>query len=150
MEPQQENEPRSVPDGKPADLVTRFVAALIDVVIVGLISIIPFGGIVGAAYMLVRDGLDLEFMNRRSLGKKLLGLRPIRLDGQPMDLASSIKRNATFALGPLLSAIPILGLLLGPFTAMLVLMVEVALLVLDDDRRRLGDRLGNTVVVESA
>ncbi len=138
MESQQENESQSVPDGKPADLVTRFVAALIDVVIVG------------AAYMLVRDGLDLEFMNRRSLGKKLLGLRPIRLDGQPMDLASSIKRNAAFALGPLLSAIPILGLLLGPFTAMLVLMVEVALLVLDDDRRRLGDRLGNTVVVESA
>ncbi len=137
MESQQENESQSVPDGKPADLVTRFVAALIDVVIVG------------AAYMLVRDGLDLEFMNRRSLGKKLLGLRPIRLDGQPMDLASSIKRNAAFALGPLLSAIPILGLLLGPFTAMLVLMVEVAMLVVDDDRRRLGDRLGNTVVVGS-
>jgi uncharacterized RDD family membrane protein YckC len=78
--------PPVVPPAK-ADLTKRFLASLIDGLLAGGVSMIPIiGGIIGATYILVRDGLELEFMDRRSIGKKLLKLRPVRLDGQPMDV----------------------------------------------------------------
>jgi uncharacterized RDD family membrane protein YckC len=93
-----------------ADLVKRFIAALIDNVLVALVGAIPIvGGIVGAAYILLKDGLDFEFMDKRSLGKKLMKLRPVRLDGGSMDITTSIQRNWPLAIGSVLAIIPILG-----------------------------------------
>ncbi|MFN3414252.1 MAG: RDD family protein [Thermoanaerobaculum sp.] len=81
-----------------ADLGKRFIAALIDGILAAGVSFIPIvGGIIAALYILLRDGLDVEFMDKRSIGKKLMKLRPVRLDGQPMDPVTSAKRNLPLA-----------------------------------------------------
>ncbi|NOZ79813.1 MAG: RDD family protein [Acidobacteria bacterium] len=141
--------------GKKADVGKRFLAALIDGILAFVIGLIPFiGGLIGAAYLLVRDGMDLDFMDRRSLGKKIMKLRPIRLDGQPMDLETSLKRNFVFALGPVAEVfvfIPILGwaiaILLG-VAAVILIVIEIVLVVSDAEGRRLGDKVGGTKVIE--
>ena len=104
------------PDVRVPDFGTRFLAALIDGVIAGVVGFVPVvGGLVGAAYLVARDGLDFEFADGRSIGKKIMQLRPIRLDGQPMNLETSVRRNWMFGFGALtqlLLFIPILGWLL--------------------------------------
>jgi uncharacterized RDD family membrane protein YckC len=137
-----------------ADLTKRFIAALIDGVINGLLSFlvglaIPFvGGILGAAYVLLKDGLDVEFMDKRSIGKKLMKLRPIRLDGGMMDINTSIMRNWPLAIGSIISIIPILGWVLGPLIAAVFSIVELVLVLTDPEGRRLGDKLAGTKVIE--
>ena len=138
-----------------ANLGKRFLAALMDGVLTMVVGLVPVvGWLAGAAYWLVRDGLDLDFMDRRSIGKKVMGLRPVTLDGSPMDLVASARRNWTLALGGVASflvAIPFLGWLIAIPVALAALAVGVAeiILVLVDPRgRRLGDRTGNSLVVE--
>ncbi|MEM1270848.1 MAG: RDD family protein [Bacteroidota bacterium] len=132
-----------------ADLTKRFLAALIDGVIASVVGLVPvIGGLVGAAYMLVRDGLDLDFMRFRSIGKQVMNLAPTRLDGRPMDLEASVKRNLPFAIGPLIMVIPILGWIIGPFVSLAISIVEIVLVITDPEGRRLGDKLAETKVVE--
>lgn len=152
--------PPEVPHAPPAvkaDLGKRFIAALIDGLLAGGVSLIPFiGGIIGAAYILLRDGLELEFMDRRSIGKKLMKLRPLRLDGQPMDVETSLKRNLPLcigAVGSIFWIIPILGwilaILLGVI-GLIVAIIELVMVLTDAEGRRMGDKLGITKVVEVA
>ncbi|MCG6963533.1 MAG: RDD family protein [Acidobacteria bacterium] len=132
-----------------ADLGKRFVGILIDGVLAMIVGFIPVvGGLIGAAYMLVRDGLEIDFMDRRSLGKKLVKLRPVRLDGQPMDITASVKRNIPFAIGPLIMVIPVLGWVIGPVVALIIGIIEVILVVTDDEGRRMGDKFAETKVIE--
>lgn len=122
-----------------ADLGKRVAAVAIDSVgisiIAGILSPIPVLNIIGAllpaAYMLTRDGFDFEFMDRRSIGKKLMKIRPVRLDGQPMDLMGSIARNWPF----LVPIVPLIGF----FIAMN-----------DPQGMRIGDKVANTIVVDDA
>ncbi len=139
------------PAGK-ADIGKRFVAALIDGVLSSVVGmVIPVvGGLVGAAYMLVRDGLDVDFMKERSLGKQFMKLRPVRTDGKPMDIATSVRRNIPFAIGPLIMVIPILGWVVGPIVALAIAAIEVVLIVTDPEGRRLGDKFADTKVIEVA
>src|SRR5690606_13204813 len=59
------------------DLGKRAIAAIIDGAIAGAVGLIPvIGGVVGALYILLRDGFDFEFMQGRSVGKTLMKLRP--------------------------------------------------------------------------
>ena len=138
-----------------ADLGKRFLAALIDgglTMVVGFIPVI--GWLAGAAYWLVRDGLALDFMDHRSVGKKIMGLRPVTLDGAPMDLVASAKRNWTLALGGVASflvAIPFLGWLIAIPVALLALAVglaEMVMVMVDPQGRRLGDRTGRSLVIQ--
>lgn len=139
-----------------ADIGKRVGAALIDAVLTVVVGFIPaVGGLVAAAYWLLRDGLELEFMDRRSLGKKVMKLRPVRLDGGEMDLLASAKRNWMFALGgvaQLLLFLPVVGwLLVVPvaLAALALAVVELVLVASDARGRRLGDRIADTVVVET-
>ena len=146
------------PDGEPivkADLTKRVVAGLIDGVAAVLVGMIPVvGWIVAPAYWLLRDGLDIEFMDRRSVGKKLTKLRPVRDDGLPMDIETSVRRNWVFAIGGLiglLAAIPIIGWLLLPFAiiaAIAIGAIEIFLTVVDPEGRRFGDKFAGTKVIE--
>ncbi len=172
MEPEPKGEP-TTPDpsesptlepdatGKP-DAVKRFLAMLIDGIIsavlsfaVGIISSI-LGGIVAAAYWVVRDGLDIDFMKHRSLGKKVMKLNVVRLDGKPMDLETSVKRNWMFGFGAISSIliyIPILGwilILVGGLIAACIGLYECYKVLTDKEGRRWGDELAGTRVVESA
>ena len=154
----------AAPTGK-ADLGKRIVAAIIDAIPAILVSfilgLIPFiggiiGGLLAAGWWLVRDGLDLEFADKRSVGKKIMKLRPIRLDGQPMTLDVSIKRNlplAFYCVGYLLWIVPVLGHLvsipifvIGGFVGL----IEAVLAITDSEGRRWGDKMAGTKVIEVA
>ncbi len=147
-----------MPDSYPkADITKRIIAALIDGVISAVCSyLIPWiGGLIGAAYMVSRDGLELSFMPQRSVGKSIMKLKPVQLDGKPMDLQASVMRNWMFGLGPIigiLAFIPFLGWMLIPLVSLLALIlviVEVVLVFQDENGRRFGDKLANTQVIES-
>lgn len=150
--------PSSPPPAAPAkaDLGKRVVAAIIDGVISGVLGMaIPMvGGILGAAYMLLRDGLEFDFMNHRSIGKHVMKLHLVSLDGQPLDIGTSIKRNWMFSLGaiiPLLLFIPVLGWIAIPFVALASVVlgvIELVLVITDPEGRRIGDKMANTRVAE--
>lgn len=149
----------SVPQTAPskADLGKRLIAAIIDGILAAGVSFIPvIGGIIGGLYMLLRDGLELDFMDRRSIGKKLTMLRPVRLDGQPMDPVTSAKRNlplAVGAVGSIFLVIPILGWLVAVLFAVVglaIAIVEMVLVLTDPEGRRMGDKLAGTKVIEVA
>ncbi len=82
-------------------------------------------------------------------------LRPVRLDGQPMDITASIKRNWMLALGLIslvLVLIPVIGwiaLALLWVAAPVIGLIEIILVATDKEGRRWGDRLGGTKVVET-
>jgi uncharacterized RDD family membrane protein YckC len=152
-----------------ADLVKRFLAMLIDALIAGAMAVVlgiggttlyGLGMLAGAAYILVRDGLELDFADGRSIGKKVMKLRPVRLDGGAMDMNTSIRRNWTLALGNLvwglaamaggLYAFAIAGLLgILAYVASLLGLVEGILVLVDKDGRRIGDKMAATQVIET-
>ncbi len=139
-----------------ADLAKRFIAVLIDGVLASILNFIPLvGSIAGAAYMLLRDGLELDFMDGRSIGKKVMKLRPVTSDGSKMTIEKSIKRNWMFALGAfngILLFIPILGwllILILSIASLLIGLVEVFKVLTDAEGRRFGDTMAATKVIET-
>ena len=139
---------------KKADLGKRIPAALIDGILAFVVGFIPFiGGLIGTAYWCVRDGLEIDFMDKRSIGKKVMKLRPVTLDGSPMDIMVSIKRNWMFALGGIAQvlAYTIIGLIIAiplALVVFLLVILELVLVITDDEGRRLGDKIANTMVIE--
>lgn len=140
---------------KNVDPATRFLAMLIDGVVAMALGLVPVvGGIAGAAYFVVRDGLTLDFMNERSLGKHLMGLRVVRLDGQPMDIETSARRNWMWGIGAITAAlvyIPIVGWILIPLVALVGLAIglyEGYRVLTDAEGRRWGDQMAQTKVVK--
>lgn len=138
-----------------ADLGKRFIAAIIDATIAVVVGLIPvIGGLIGAAYLLLRDGFEYGFMDHRSVGKKLMKLRPVTLDGGTVDINISVKRNWMFALGALVQAlilIPIVGWVLIPIVglaALVIGVIEIVLVFTNEEGRRWGDKLANTKVIE--
>ena len=136
---------------KRPDLGKGAVAAIIDAVV----GLVPFaGGIAATAYWLVRDGMDLDFMDHRSIGKKVMKLRPVTLDGQPLGLVTSAKRNWMFALGGLTQffAMTIIWIVLAiplAVVAFVIGIVEVVLVLTDAEGRRMGDKMAGTRVIET-
>ncbi len=134
------------------DVGKRVLAYLIDWVIAmvlwGILS--PFsatlGSLVGAAYLLLRDGLDFEFMRGRSLGKRLMKLTVVRDDGGKMDLTTSAKRNWPLALSML--PLGLFWLVLAPIAAVIGL-YEAYLVLTSTDGRRWGDKLAGTKPLET-
>jgi uncharacterized RDD family membrane protein YckC len=126
----------------------RFVAYLIDVIILGLVTA-PFGSydfdngtasyrVVGAPFLLqqlvwIAYFVILEATLGATLGKLALGIRVLRADGTKLDWGASIVRNIL----RIVDAIPyFIPYLLG------------AILVwTSPTRQRLGDRAASTIVV---
>jgi uncharacterized RDD family membrane protein YckC len=134
-----------------ADLGKRFVAMLIDCVAAMVLGVVPvLGAVLGAAYFLLRDGLEFDFMDGRSLGKKVMKLRPVREDGRPMDIQTSMRRNWMYTFGAV-GVIPVVGwILLIPLAAVATAIgvYEVIKVFTDPQGRRLGDAMAKTVVIE--
>lgn len=159
MEPPAETLVRVDATTAKADLGKRAVALIIDAVIAFVVGLIPYvGPLVGAAYWLVRDGLEFDFADRRSVGKKLMKLRPVRLDGQPMDIGASIRRNWMFAAGAVFGLLNLIGVIGWIVAAILVIPLGLAAFALgvfeiikvftDAKGRRLGDNMAGTQVIE--
>ena len=139
-----------------ADIGRRMVAAMVDGFLVGIIAIVPLiGPLIAAAYLLVRDGLNVEFMKQQSLGKKAVGIHAVRWDGKPADLATSITRNLPLAI---IFVAPIFGIVpgVGRYVALLIGLIgiavgvwEIVLVLTDPQGFRLGDKLARTRIVLS-
>ncbi len=150
----------SIQNAAAPDLSTRFLAALVDGVVISLLMLLVgwvpvIGSVIGPLYVLTRDGVEVGPIRYRSVGKAVTGLRPRRLDGGPMNLETSIRRNGLLGgavLAPFLGILPLLG---GALESLVVLVAGGALLVETyqlarrDDQRRWGDRWAGTRVVES-
>ena len=132
------------------------MAVIIDAVIAMVVGFVPIaGGIAATAYWLVRDGMDLDFMDHRSIGKKIMKLRPVTLDGGAVDISTSIRRNWMFALGGVAQffAITIIGLpiaILIGLVAFVIGIIEIVLVFTDPEARRMGDKMAATRVIETA
>ncbi len=146
------SEPRAVQTpklitGAAANVGVRFAGYLIDVIpamLLGLVAIIPLIGIMVAGCLLAPYWLLRDIVGA-SLGKLALGLRVVQKDGQPASTKALILRNAPLALGPILMTIPLLGYLLGPPIAGIMILVEGISLMAQGER--IGDRLAGTAVV---
>ena len=129
-----------------ADLTTRAVAGLVDLLlIIGLARLPDVIGLLSAAgYILIRDGL----FDRRSIGKKLIGLRVVSLEdsGPAATYRDSIIRNVPLVLTYFLCLIPYVGWILG----LLALGAEWLTALGDKGGMRIGDMLARTQVVLEA
>ncbi len=140
-----------------ADLVKRFLAALIDGLIMAIPSFIPIlGAIVGTAYALTKDAVVFEVtknedFRNRSIGKKVMNLEVTVLEGENyVDWATSIKRNIPLSIGVLIMIIPIVGWVIGPIVGLIVGLIECIFVLTDSEGKRMGDKFANTQVIETA
>ncbi|MFN3598061.1 MAG: RDD family protein [Rubricoccaceae bacterium] len=160
----------SSPSAARTVVLRRFAAAFTDVLlalVVGLAAyaLVPaakvnaFGAglLVGCVYLLLRDALPYKDRGARSIGKRAFGVRPVRADGHPVDVRTSLRRNLPLAAlfigeGFLYLVSGYVGL---PFAEPVewalraLLLAEAVLVAVDPASRRLGDRWADTLVVEA-
>ena len=151
--------------------IRRFAAALLDATLALLIALTPaaftpgvlkgrafgLGLLLGAAYLLLRDGIPYAEWGARSLGKRWLGIRPYQIGQLPLTWNASLRRNATLGGAMLVGSLLYLaggyrGIPFGDYVlyaAIAVVAVEALLVAVDPVGRRLGDRLAGTRVVEA-
>lgn len=143
-------EPLPAGQGVKPEVANRALAYVIDWVIAmalyGLLLNINFvvGALAGAAYILLRDGFEFEFMRGRSVGKTMMKLTVVRDDGGKMDLMTSARRNWPMAIGML--PFGLFFMFLWPVAALIGL-YEVYKVLTSSNGRRWGDELAGTRVV---
>jgi uncharacterized RDD family membrane protein YckC len=120
----------------PADWQHRGIAFLIDMFLYALLHFggpaLGFGilgGFLGVLYITFRDGL----FGGQSIGKKILGIRVVHMDGRPISYIDSSFRNVLFIIYLLIPA---------------AIVVEAVAAYRNPERRRLGDRIAQTCVVQ--
>lgn len=128
-------------------------AVLIDGFFAGLLGFLPLlGGLLGFTYMLTRDVVWHRLLRQpawrgSSLGKRMLGLRVVTLDGRELDWVTSSVRNLPLVAGSLLVIIPVIGPFVGPLVGIGLTILELIYVLIDAEGRRLGDRLAGTQVI---
>lgn len=122
----------------PADWQHRGMAFLVDMFLYSLLHFggpaLGFGilgGFLGVLYITFRDGL----FGGQSIGKKILGIRVVHMDGRGISYIDSSFRNVLFIIYLLIPA---------------AILVEAVAAYRHPDRRRLGDRIAKTCVVQKA
>lgn len=127
-----------------AGLLFRAVAKILDLILIAAVmEIIPKAGFfAGIAYILLSDGL----FDGRSLGKKLIKIQVVSsIDNMPCTFKDSILRNSTLAVGFGLSIVPWIGWIFF----LIVLAFESILILGSSERKRLGDEIAKTLVLEN-
>ena len=127
-----------------ANLLHRLIAKFIDLLLVAALARLlpPVGFFGGMTYLLISDG----FLGGRSLGKWLIGLKTVVVDGNsPCTFKESILRNSPLAVAYLLFFVPYIGWLF----CLMVLILETLLIVGNVKGLRIGDELGGTQVLNS-
>jgi uncharacterized RDD family membrane protein YckC len=130
---------QSAPQLQYVSVGPRFLAVLIDTILIGIVN-----GIIGAALhnsgavggisavIAIAYYIIMEATQGATVGKMVLGLRVVRVDGAPISWNESIIRN-----------------LLRIVDALFVYLVGAILVWNSPIRQRLGDRVAKTVVVRS-
>jgi uncharacterized RDD family membrane protein YckC len=157
--------------GQPGNLLDRFLARLIDGILLGVVFAIingVFGAIVYNGYHSLGEvflfylitgvintviGLGyfayLESSRGQTLGKQLLKLRTFAPDGQSNPtMNEAVRRNIYYAF-PLIGIIPVLGWILYPIAALVALIVILMGINSDPRRQHWFDKFaGGTQVVK--
>ncbi|HEY7586350.1 MAG TPA: RDD family protein [Candidatus Deferrimicrobiaceae bacterium] len=133
-------------DARRARYLSRLVAKAADLIIAMSLWHVPgaAGAFASLFYILLCDG----FPGGQSAGKRLTGLKVVRVDRDGMDFQSSLLRNLTVAVPFLFYLIPVAGPFLAYTIGMAVLLIETYLGFYDADGQRAGDTLAETLVVE--
>lgn len=119
-----------------AVITAILVASVFLFTLVGSFAIGPYvaQGIISIIWFLLQwfyGGVCEACLNGQTLGKKLLRLRTVTVDGQPIDGLQALMRNF-LRLADLFLAIPVIGLFV---------------MMLNNRRQRLGDLVAGTMVV---
>ena len=157
--------------GQPGDLGTRFLARIIDGVLVGIVSGVVFGilgvtawgigGRSGSYFLSVLSTIAstalalgyyafMESSRGQTVGKMLLKLRVQNSEGRNPTLEQALRRNSWIALS-LIGILPILGGFIGGL-ASLAAVIYIAVTINSDTVTRRGwhDQFGGTRVVRTA
>jgi len=135
-----------------AELLERFIAKLIDALIVGALFAFPsfVGVLAGATYILISDGL----YKGSSIGKRIIGIKVVSSSDYktPCDFRRSIVRNAEFGVLILLYIIigwiPYAGKFIVGAAVIAVAVLETGVVITDElFGTRFGDRIADTIVV---
>ncbi|CAM2066030.1 RDD family protein [Sulfidibacter corallicola] len=159
-----------------ADPTKRVIAAIIDSIISGLITFvlsfvlglvlgwIPLLGaalaaalsiLAGAAYIAIKDALPIEQLGGASIGKSLFNMKVVKVDGSPIDMETSAKRNIPLWAGSAASAVlvaTVIGGLLTPLTGLagfVWVCIECYKVFTDPNGDRWGDTYVGTRVIET-
>lgn len=127
-----------------AHVLNRFIAKLIDLFIVVAAGEIapPVGFLSGLTYILIADG----FAGGKSIGKRLVGLQAVRVDGRgTVGFRESIIRNLPLGGAQVAYAIPYIGWL----ASLAILAFESFLIIGNEQGRRLGDEVARTHVLDA-
>lgn len=104
----------------------------------------PIGTLFAVVFLAVQDSMG----NGQSIGKRIVGLRVIDDDtGLSCPIWNAVLRNAPFLLLWVLAFVPVFWAL-ALFIAVPVVILECYLIYMIDSGVRLGDVMGNTLVVE--
>jgi uncharacterized RDD family membrane protein YckC len=163
--------------GQPADLLTRFLARLIDFILIGLVNGLisavllvgalgmnnGFGGyglgdrdyttdaitgLVGAAISLAYFAL-MESRTGQTVGKMALKLRTVGPHGGPPSLEVAVRRNFWVALGAL-AVVPVIGNTVGGLVQLVVVIVIAVTIGQSPVRQGWHDRFaGGTAVLRT-
>jgi uncharacterized RDD family membrane protein YckC len=171
--------PPSVGAGQPADLLMRFLARLIDGILLGVVNAIitlilvvgilglsgggafdgmgmgggygygAVNGVIGAAITLAYFAL-MESRTGQTVGKMLLKLRTEGPDGRPPSLEMALRRNFWVALGAL-SVVPVVGGLVGGLAELVIIIVIAVTISQSPVRQGWHDRFaGGSRVVRTS
>lgn len=111
-----------------ATKLDRFLANLLDGIVVNLLCFTIIGIPVALAYMLLKDSFD--FLDYQSLGKKVLKIKVVNHNKEHITPGQSFKRN-------ILLWIPLYG------------MIELLIFLFSHNTgRRIGDKFAETIVIK--
>lgn len=134
----------------------RVIALLIDLAVFAIIRLIlgsvlyliglpHLGEVVAVIFLVFRD--SFPFLNYQSIGKKIMKIRVLKNGSFTIDFLTDLKRNFIF-LPNLVNSIGFDSQFIGPGLTLIFLIIELYYLMEKENSRRLGDKFGNTTVVQ--
>lgn len=133
-------------------ILSRIVGKFIDLGIVLVLAAglpRPIGPLAAFLYTVLGDGVNWGEFRGQSLGKRIMKLQVVGFTSrQPASFRESALRNTPFAVGVFLAMLPVLGWILFLLVGLPLMAMELYFMLRVETRRRLGDEMGETEVIE--
>ena len=145
----------ATPTTQYAGIFVRFVAILIDGLIVGIPLLViaailgfvgsPVSALINALVYFLYEGLLLASWNGQTIGKKVMSVRVVSVDGQPLTTNKAFTRAGVKAL------LSVLGSIKPPFTSVLgiISLLDYLWPFWDANKQTLHDKAAGTYVVKA-
>jgi len=130
----------------------RVAAKMLDLLLAGILGAVifwPVGPLVGFLYSILGDGIHGMGFEGQSVGKKLMGLRVVRMPGGlPARLKDSAVRNLPVGVATFFAIIGFWGWIICILVGVPLMLIEITLMLRMDGETRLGDVMASTRVIE--